>query len=276
MPAWWASPGDAAFAELQDRVGHGVRSRDWRVCLELLAHRGDPAVLARLAQLGEAAAAPAPPPSEADHRLLWHLGSSRSLTVIAADLELTPGELSEQVAALRERHGERAIRVTEERLGDRLDLTGWRAARGGDEDVVEPARDLMAGCGGAFLLRPTQPTAAEDECCLIVEEIQRADGVVTRVSFPVSPDLPPPMVRWRFTFDAEDEALHLLGLGLDRVTLGLARLASGTEATFSLLLDQAFPHRRGEFGPGSSYWVEWLGRLPRIDRYSLRVEAGAP
>lgn len=275
LPDWWAAPGEEGFEALRDRVGKRIRRRDWRVCLELLVYRGDPAVLARLAELG--AAGPAPPAlAEADQHLLWQLGSSRPLAVIATDLELTPGELFELIADLRERCREHAIEVTEERLGDRLDLAGWRAARHAAEDVDAPARRLMFGLGGAMYLRPTQPISAEDESCLIVEEVHRTDGVFTRLSFPVEVGLPPPIVTWRFTFDARDEELHLLGLGLDRGTLGLARVASETEAAFSLLLDEVFPHRRGEFGPGSSYRVEWRGRLPRIERYSLRVEASAP
>ncbi len=217
-----------------------------------------------------------PAPSAADQRLLWHLGSARPLALIAAALELTPAELAEHVAALREVLGAWATQVTEERVGDRFDLSAWRAARQGEEDTVEPARELLASSGGAFHLRPTQPTSVEDERCLVVEEFPHPAGVVTRVSYPYPSELPPPRVRWRFTFEPGDEEVHLHGLGLDRITLGLARIASGTEAAFALLLDQVFPHRRGEFRPDGSYRVEWLGRLPRIDRYSLRVEQGAP
>jgi len=269
LPGWWVSPSDPGFDELQDRVADRVRRRDWRVCLELLVQRGDPAALARVRAV-RAGATPAP--SAADQRLLRHLGSARPLALIAAALELTPAELAELVAALRAGMGAWATQVTEERVGDRFELSAWRAARQGEEDAVEPARELLASSGGAFHLRPTQPTSLEDERCLVVEELPHRAGVVTRLSYPCPPELPPPTVRWRFTFEPGDEELHLHGLGLDRITLGLARIASGTEPAFALLLDQIFPHRRGEFRPDGSYRVEWLGRLPRIDRYSLRVE----
>jgi len=277
LPGWWVSPSDPGFDELQDRVAERVLRRDWRVCLELLVQRGDPAVLARVSALRDGVddADVAPAPSAADQRLLWHLGSARPLALIAAALELTPAELAELVAALRAGLGAWATQVTEERVGDRFELAAWRAARQGEEEAVEPARELLASSGGAFHLRPTQPTSLEDERCLVVEELPHPAGVVTRLSYPYPSELPPPTVRWRFTFEPRDEELHLHGLGLDRITLGLARIASGTEATFALLLDQIFPHRRGEFRPDGSYRIEWLGRLPRIDRCSLRVEPSA-
>ncbi|HOU91674.1 MAG TPA: hypothetical protein PLU22_11555 [Polyangiaceae bacterium] len=270
LPDWWIPVGQPGHDATEARLLERLAAQDWRVCLELLAARGDPRALVLLAEEpGEdPEASTGPDLDERDQDLLWHLGSTEALAVIAERLGITSERLEELMTELRRRLGSWGERLLAERLGDHVDVAQWRADCGDRAPSSERSYRLNAAKGPAFDLPPTLPTKVAIDDAFHVEATERS----TTLSFThLVPRGGRPRVRWHFVFDPGEEAQYLRGLGLDRTLLGMARLSSQDERAYALLLDRLL-HRAGEFDPTYGYRITVPGRQPSIKEFSIAVD----